>query len=132
MRLCAAYPLGQVFLTDPNVPLEVRLEAFNPLIPADADASGLPVVILRYVLKNKTHRPVTASVCANLQNFIGNDGNGQKAKGNQNVWKNGKGAVAGGILFQPGELDPCSEQHGTLALAVLGEDGGHNPPPGLG
>ena len=154
----AAYPLAQVSLSDPEMPLDVRLEAFNPLIPAEADASGIPAVVLRYVLKNKTSRPVTASVCASLQNFIGNDGNGQKAKGNQNEWKNGKETVAGGILFQPGELDPCAEQHGTLALAVLvppsrlpnctrshpnripyrpvWEEGGNErgiyPPPGLG
>jgi transcriptional regulator with XRE-family HTH domain len=38
----AAYPLGQVFLADPDVPLEVRIEAFNPLVPADAEASGIP------------------------------------------------------------------------------------------
>jgi non-lysosomal glucosylceramidase len=115
----AAYPLAQVSLSDPEMPLDVRLEAFNPLIPAEADASGIPVVVLRYVLKNKTGRPVTASVCGSMQNFIGNDGNGQKAKGNQNEWKNGNKAIAGGLFFQPGELDPCAEQYGTLALAVL-------------
>jgi len=115
----AAYPLAQVSLSDPEMPLDVRLEAFNPLIPADAGASGIPAVVLRYVLKNKTGLPVTASVCASLQNFIGNDGNGQKAKGNQNSWVVGKELIAGGILSQPGELDPCAEQAGTLALAVL-------------
>jgi non-lysosomal glucosylceramidase len=115
----AAYPLAQVSLSDPEMPLDVHLEAFNPLIPTDADASGIPAAVLRYVLKNKTGLPVTASVCASLQNFIGNDGNGQKAKGNHNDWEAGKAPVAGGILFQPGELDPCAEQHGTLALAVL-------------
>ena len=46
----AAYPFGQVLLSDPGVPLDVRLEAFNPLIPADADRSGIPVAVLRFVL----------------------------------------------------------------------------------
>jgi uncharacterized protein (DUF608 family) len=115
----AAYPLAQVFFSDPEVPLDVRLEAFNPLIPADADSSGIPLAVLRYVLKNKTSQPVTASVCGSLQNFIGNDGSGQRAKGNHNKWMAGTEAVSGGILFQPGEIDPCAEQHGTLALAVL-------------
>jgi len=49
----AAYPLGQVLLTDPGVPLDVRLQAFNPLIPADADRSGIPVAVLRFVLANR-------------------------------------------------------------------------------
>jgi non-lysosomal glucosylceramidase len=52
----AAYPLGQVMLSDPDVPVGVRIEAFNPLIPCDADASGIPVAVLRYVLENKTDK----------------------------------------------------------------------------
>ena len=35
-------------LTDPDVPVDVRIEAFNPLVPGDADASGFPVAVLRY------------------------------------------------------------------------------------
>src|SRR4030042_4884673 len=31
----AAYPLGQVLLSDPDIPVDVRLEAFNPLLPGD-------------------------------------------------------------------------------------------------
>ena len=50
----AAYPFGQVYLSDTDVPVDVKLQAFNPLIPGDADASGIPIVILRYVLTNKT------------------------------------------------------------------------------
>src|SRR6185437_3897004 len=41
----AAYPFGQVLLSDPDVPLEARIEAFNPLVPVDADASGIPAAI---------------------------------------------------------------------------------------
>ena len=37
-RFDAAYPLAQVHLSDPDVPLDVRMEAFNPLVPGDAEA----------------------------------------------------------------------------------------------
>src|ERR1700760_3867383 len=30
----SAYPFGTVLLSDPDVPVEVRIEAFNPLIPS--------------------------------------------------------------------------------------------------
>ena len=50
----AAYPLAQVLLSDPTVPVRVRLQAFNPLIPPDADDSGIPIAVLRYVLTNPT------------------------------------------------------------------------------
>ena len=73
-RFAAAYPLGQVMLEDPAVPLSVRLEAFNPFIPADEAASSLPVAVLRYVLHNPGRRSVAAAVCGTLPNFIGMDG----------------------------------------------------------
>ncbi len=47
-----AYPFGQVTLADAEVPLDVRLEAFNLLIPGHADDSGIPVAALRFVLTN--------------------------------------------------------------------------------
>ena len=116
----AAYPLGQVFLSDPDVPLTVRLEAFNPFVPADADASGIPVVALRYVLTNPTGKPVEAAVCGMIPNFIGNDGfvTGP-LKGNRNEFRRGKGLH--GLFLSSKELDPESAQWGTLALSVLGQ-----------
>ncbi len=70
----AAYPFGQVKLSDSDVPLSVQLEAFNPLIPGDSDASGIPVAILRFALSNESDQDIEAAVCGSLQNFIGTDG----------------------------------------------------------
>ena len=77
----AAYPLAQVHLSDPQVPVSVCLEAFNPLIPANADDSGIPIAVLRYTLTNRTNKRVAASVCGSLPNFIGNDGVEELARG---------------------------------------------------
>ncbi len=117
----ATYPLAQVRLSDPGVPVDARIEAFNPLIPGDADASGIPVAVLRFVLTNKTDKRVTASVCGNLQNFIGNDGAGQRARRNTTVYRQA-GAVRG-LFMQPGEIDPRAEHYGTLALVTLAPTG---------
>ena len=76
VSFAAAYPLGQVLLSDPDSPVDVRLEAWNPLIPGAADDSGYPVAALRYVIINKTGRPLRAAVCGTLPNFIGADGSG--------------------------------------------------------
>lgn len=65
----AAYPFGQVNLSDKDVPVAVTVQGFNPLVPTDPDASGIPVAVLRYVLKNKTAKTVTASVCGSMDNF---------------------------------------------------------------
>ena len=128
----AAYPLGQVRFTDPDIPVDVRLEAFNPLIPGDADASGLPVAVCRYVLHNKTAEPVTASVCGSLPNFIGMDGWAQQrdwkgdlhptgAKGNRNAVRSGAGVQ--GIFMSSTGVDSSAAQWGTLALATTAQRG---------
>ena len=49
----AAYPFGQVHLSDKALPIEVTIKGFNPLIPGNADASGLPIAILSYEVTNK-------------------------------------------------------------------------------
>ncbi|MBK9681186.1 MAG: hypothetical protein IPO69_20405 [Saprospiraceae bacterium] len=70
----ATYPFGQVNLSDDNMPVDVTLKAYNPLIPTDASSSGIPIAILKYEVRNKTDQPIEASVCGLMRNFIGNDG----------------------------------------------------------
>ncbi len=126
----AAYPLGQVCLSDPDVPLDVRIKAFNPLIPGDAEASGIPVAVLRYVLVNKTGRPITASVCGSMPNFIGIDGSGKRkdwkgdlvavgGKANRNQFRKGRNVQ--GIFMDSKGVAPRAEQWGTIALTTTAE-----------
>jgi non-lysosomal glucosylceramidase len=116
----AAYPLGQVLLSDPDVPVEVRLQAFNPLVPVDTEASGIPVAVLRYVVTNTGELPVEVSVAGSLRNFIGTDGLIGKPKAGRNVVQHGPSLV--GVLLGSDGVDMDAEQWGTLALAVLDED----------
>jgi non-lysosomal glucosylceramidase len=127
-----AYPLAQVLLVDENCPIDARLEAFNPLVPADAEASGLPVAILRYALHNKTNEPITAAVCANLPNCIGNDGSETRRdwkgdpypvgeKGNRNVYREGR-AIRGVFMDSIG-VDPKAAAWGTMALTTTASEG---------
>lgn len=62
----AAYPLAQIDLTDPKVPVAAHLEAFNPLVPGDADASGIPAVYFRWRVTNTTRRPLKVSVVGSI------------------------------------------------------------------
>src|SRR5688500_4796377 len=83
----AAYPFGQLQLADPDVPVQVRIEAFNPLVPGDAERSGIPAAVMRFVLTNTTGDPLSAAVCGNVENFIGYDGKRGAAKGNRNSFR---------------------------------------------
>ena len=117
----AAYPFGQVLLSDPDVPLDVRIEALNPLVPGDADASGMPIAVLRFVLTNRTRRPVDAAVCGSVQNFIGSDGSNGKPSTNVNTFR--KGGKLQGIFMASEGVDPTAEQSGTMTLATTARAG---------
>ena len=117
----AAYPLGQVLLSDPDVPVDVRIEGFNPLVPADADASGIPVAVLRYVLTNKTATAVQAAVCGSLENFIGFDGAEGKPCKNVNEFRKGEGVQ--GLFMRSTGVDPKAAPWGTMALTTTAKAG---------
>ncbi len=112
----AAYPFGQVALSDPEFPLRARIQAFNPLIPGDLEASSFPAMLLRVILCNPGSRPVEASVCGALRNFIGTDGANGKPCRNRNRRRGGN--LLRGIFFDSEGVAPKSEWFGTFALAV--------------
>lgn len=123
----AAYPLGQVMLSDVDMPVDVTLQAFNPLVPGDAERSGIPVAILRYVVRNKTEQPLKVSVCGSLPNFIGDDGSGQTkdfqgeliaggGKSNHNEYRQGKSVS--GIYMSSEGVASRAPQWGTIALTT--------------
>lgn len=113
----AAYPFGQVLLSDPAVPLQVRIQAFNPLIPGDAERSGIPVAILRFVLMNPTDEEVEAAICGNLRNFIGTDGVEGVPKENENSFRQMRDVQ--GIVLSSRGVHPLAEQAGTMALSTI-------------
>ncbi len=122
-----AYPFGQVILADTTMPVAVRIKGFNPLIPADADASGLPIAVLTYEVTNTTDQPLTVSVCGSLHNFVGRDGSQtrkswkgelepQGAKQNRNQFRQATGFS--GIYMTSAGVDKADPAWGTLALTT--------------
>lgn len=125
----AAYPFGQVHLSDSQLPVTVRIKGFNPLIPGDADASGLPVAVLAYEVTNRSGEPVDVSVCGSLRNFVGKDGSHFRtdwkgdyipigAKKNRNEYREGT-SCKGVYLYSEGvdQQDPAGDDRvGDLFL----------------
>ena len=123
----AAYPFGIVNLSDKNLPVNVKIKVFNPLIPGDADESGIPIAVLSYEVENKTNKPLEVSVCGSIRNFIGKDGSkyhidwkGDKiyegAVKNQNKFR--KEGKISGINFLPGKVEKDDPAWGTMALTT--------------
>ena len=126
-RFATAYPFARVMLEDPDVPLDVELRAWNPFVPADADASGIPLASFVVTLRNRGSRQVAAAASANLPNFVGIDGsvvqNDWKgdphptgARRNRNTARSGAGLE--GVLLSSDGVDPSHAAWGTMALAT--------------
>ncbi|MGL1893841.1 MAG: non-lysosomal glucosylceramidase [Spirochaetaceae bacterium] len=124
-----AYPLAGVKLKDKNIPIEVTLKAFNPLIPGDSDNSGIPVAVLTYQLTNNTDKVVKASVCGNIINCIGSDGRTSEkewvnttytgAMDNKNEYRNTENLS--GIYMSSEGVNTNSPAWGTMALTTISE-----------
>lgn len=123
----AAYPFGQVSLSDPSLPVEVTIKGFNPLVPGDADASGLPVAVLSYAVRNVTGRPVEVAVCGSLRNFVGRDGSRYQhnwkgdfvpagARYNRNEYRERDGLK--GLYLYSDSVDRQDPAWGTVALTT--------------
>jgi non-lysosomal glucosylceramidase len=116
----AAYPFGQVILVTPQIPVSVKIKAFNPLIPGDVNNSSIPLAVLDFELTNTSEREVKFSVCGSMQNFIGEDGFHGKASENKNTFRE-ENAIRG-IYFYSDGVDKDAEQWGNMSLSASGGD----------
>ncbi len=74
VRFHGEYPFARIAFGDAKLPLEVELEAFNPMAPLDAELSGLPVAIFTWKLHNPGPTPVDATLAFSMANLTGYDG----------------------------------------------------------
>lgn len=123
----AAYPFGQVNLEDKSLPVKVKIKGFNPLIPTDADNSGLPIAILTYEISNTSNKAIEVAVCGSIRNFIGKNGKQNTsdckgdvipvgAKKNRNAYRVSENFR--GIYFDSQGVDSTSAACGTMALTT--------------
>lgn len=123
----AAYPFGQVNLSDDKLPIKVKVKGFNPLIPGDADASGMPIAVLSYEVTNTSNLPLDVAICGSMRNFVGKDGSKIRtdwkgdlipigAKNNKNQYRQSQG-IKGIYLYSDG-VDKNDPAWGTIALTT--------------
>jgi len=109
------YPVARIFFQDDELPVTVELEAFNPMIPGDAEASGIPATVLIYRVANPTRSRCSGTVAISMANTVGlscKDGVGA----NVNAWRETK--ACRGLHMTTGKY-PCEHiGFGSLALAT--------------
>ncbi|MFI6829405.1 GH116 family glycosyl-hydrolase [Kribbella sp. NPDC050241] len=69
----ATYPGARVDF-DTDLPISVSMDAFNPLVPSDAEASSQPVAAFTFTLHNPGDIAVHGKLAGALQNSVGWDG----------------------------------------------------------
>ena len=70
------YPIARLSFHDPALPVQVLLEAFNPMIPLDAANSSLPCAVFRLTARNPGRQAAEVALLATLQNAVGSQGAG--------------------------------------------------------
>ena len=106
------YPFGWYDFADPNLPLNVTLETFNPLIPLNAKDSAIPCAIFNITVTNPTDSPIEVSLLATQQNAAG------FMCSEQQIWP----GPADGILFEDfeaadlGQWTPTGQAFATQPL----------------
>ncbi len=132
IRVVGQYPVARFEYKDENLPLDVELKAFSPLVPLDQKNSGLPVVFLALRLRNPGTDQVEASCLASLQNAVGWDGatpiSGTSCPlygGNVNSLVMTKGATI--LVMGNNSIEEGSARKGEMALALLGDGASVRP-----
>ena len=67
------YPFATIDFEDDDLPVDVQLEAYTPLLPLNPEDSGIPCAILTYTVSNGTDGPVDVTVVGTLSNPVGNN-----------------------------------------------------------
>lgn len=62
------YPIGKVAYVDDDLGIKINLESYTPFIPTDNKASSHPAIVMDYLVKNTSDKPINVDVFGWLQN----------------------------------------------------------------
>jgi non-lysosomal glucosylceramidase len=74
VALQATYPFARLRYLDDELPVEVTLEAFTPLVLHDVERSSLPVAMFTFRIESRDEHYLRGTLGAALQNAVGWDG----------------------------------------------------------
>jgi uncharacterized protein (DUF608 family) len=115
------YPFATIDFASPELPVDVQLEAYTPLIPLNPDDSGIPCAILTFTLKNTATEAVKLTLVGSLANATAEPqtdvfGNIQANKSGQNVNEFREDAPLRGLYFYSLGMPADHLAYGSMAL----------------
>jgi uncharacterized protein (DUF608 family) len=78
MEFAGSPPIARVRYVDDSLPVELRLEAYSPRIPHDAQSSSLPVALFVFTARNIARAPVSLSIAGSWEALLGVGGSAQR------------------------------------------------------
>jgi len=115
------YPFVNLELSDKNIPLKIRGEFFNPLIPLDVENSSIPVVQFNWKITNTAQENVSLSLALNLCNPLRNFNRDKRTTYVGNINKYFRKGDIQGIQMLNQEKDP-SPLTGNLLMATTHDE----------
>lgn len=112
----ASFPLSRIEFVDAACPVQITLEAFSPFQPLDADASGLPVAILSYQVRNPSAASADVALAWSISNPVGT------ADSRQNESRTADGLT--GLLMTDPALATTDPLKGSFVLAAVPDGNG--------
>ena len=126
------YPMATIRYQDPELPVTVKLEAFSPFIPLNADDSSLPATVMRYTFTNSGNSPSQIEIAGWLENTVltRSASPAEATRRNETI----EGPNTTGLIFRAHAIEqsdtsaaaqvPITERNdfGTMALVLV------NPP----
>jgi len=109
------YPFGSAHLSDPGLPVEVRITGFNPFVPLDVKNSAIPCAILEYQLENISGERLDYEFSYHLSH-LAPGANPLEAAASRNAPIPGRG------IFFDNREDPYSAGYGSASLSVIGHE----------
>jgi uncharacterized protein (DUF608 family) len=113
------YPFARIDFDDDKLPVRVSLLAFTPLIPLEADDSGIPAAVIRYSVENPGPASASVSIAGSLTHRGGLTRSGRYRARQSAEWRD-DGGMRG--LFFDVDLDPADLDYGTMALLTSAAD----------
>ncbi len=113
------YPFAELQFTDREIPLQVEMSAFNPLIPLDIDNSGLPAAIFHWKLTNTTDREVNISLLFCMAHPFTRTGEHGRETPRGNITEAMEIGDFRGIRFSSAVTDRNSPQYGDFTVISL-------------
>ncbi len=122
-RFSGGYPLAWIDFEDDALPLEMRLNAFNPFVPMNDLDSGIPCAIFEWDVRNPGSVNIEATIAFSLFNACGYDGmaglyNRRHDLFGQNLNEFIRDGALSGIRMGSAKYAADHAQFGTLAMAT--------------